>query len=117
MFFKPPMVKAQTMFMDPMSPFYLAMDAARIGLEAQTVIALRLAGMAGLWDTPASEMTRMMTEKPRAAAEAVEAATRAVLRGSTADEAMRAGLAEIGRHTSGNVQRLTKMGPARLASF
>lgn len=100
------------MFFDPLSPFSLTLQAARIGVEAHTVIALRLAGMAGLWGTPNSEVVRMIAEKPQATAEAVEAATRAVLRGEGADKALQAGMSEIGRYTSSNLARLSEMGPA-----
>ncbi|MDD8021617.1 MAG: hypothetical protein PHX82_00710 [Paracoccaceae bacterium] len=103
------------MFMNPLAPWLLSFEATRIGMEAQAVIALRVAGMAGLWDTSPEEMTRMVSEKPQAVVEAIQAATHAALSGHSADKVMQAGMREIGRHTSGNVKRLSEMGPTRHA--
>ncbi|WP_156894309.1 hypothetical protein [Rhodobacter xanthinilyticus] len=100
------------MLVDPLAPLSLTLEVARIGMEAQAVIAMRLAGMAGFWETPPSEFVRMVAEKPQAAVEAVEAATLAAIRGGSADEVMHAGLREIGRHTAGNFARLSQMGPS-----
>jgi hypothetical protein len=101
------------MFMNPLAPWLLSLEATRIGMEAQAVIALRVAGMAGLWDTSPEEMTRMVSEKPQAVAQAIQAAAHAVLSGHSADKVMHAGMREIGRHTANNVARLSKMGPAK----
>lgn len=100
------------MFFTLTAPLSLALEATRIGIEAQTVIALRLAGMAGLWDTPASEMTRMVVEKAEAALGALEASTRAALHGDSPEEVLQAGMTEIGRYTSDNLERLSRLGPA-----
>jgi len=96
---------------DPFLPLVLGFQVARIGVEAQSVIAMRLAGMAGLWDTPPGEMSRMVTEKAQAAFQASEAATRATLAGQGPVRAFQAGMQEIGRHTAANVQRLGRRGP------
>lgn len=96
---------------DPFLPLILGFQVARIGVEAQSVIAMRLAGMAGLWDTPPGEMSRMVTEKAQAAFQAGEAATRATLAGQGPVRAFQAGMEQIGRHTASNVQRLGRRGP------
>lgn len=97
---------------DPFLPLVLGFQVARIGLEAQSVIAMRVAGMAGLWNTPPGEMNRMVAEKAYAAIEATTAATQATLQGHGPIRAFQAGVAEIGRHTSANVKRLGHHGPA-----
>lgn len=99
------------MFDEAFLPLLLAAQATRIGMEAQTVIAMRLAGMAGLWDSPPDEMHRMVAEKAVAVVEAGNAATQATLSGMSPARAMQAGMSTIGRYTSGNVQRLGDRGP------
>ena len=104
--------KGLPMDYQPISPVSLALQATRIGFEAQSVIAMRLAGMAGLWATPPSEFTLMIAEKAQAVVEAAEAATVAALSGRGPDAMLEASMVEIGRHTSGNLERLSRMGPA-----
>ncbi|MBC7146965.1 MAG: hypothetical protein H5U24_16415 [Thioclava marina] len=98
--------------MDPLSLVRIGFEAARIGVEAQAVIAMRLAGMAGLWDVPMHETFQMLHEKPVAVAEATEAAAWAILKGHSADRAISASMSEIGRHTSANLARLSRRGPS-----
>lgn len=100
------------MIFDPMAPWRLTLQATQIGVEAQSVIAMRLAGMVGFWATPPEEMSRMVSEKAIAAIEVAQATTRAAIAGHSADRVVEAGLRQIGRHTARNVRRLTKMGPA-----
>lgn len=100
------------MFDEAFLPILLAAQATRIGLEAQTVIAMRLAGMAGLWDSPADEMHRMVAEKAVAVVEAGNAATQTALSGGSPARAIQAGMSAIGKHTSDNVERLGRRGPA-----
>ena len=96
---------------DPLAQWRLSFELAQIGLAAQTVVALRMAGMMGLWQTHPSEVSRMFAEKPRVAAQSIAAATRAAMSGKDADKVMRAGLTPIRRRTSSNARRLTKLGP------
>ncbi len=103
------------MFKNPFLPVALGVQAVRIGLEAQTVIALRLAGMAGLWSAPPGEARRMVAEKAQAVIEASEAATRAAIAGQGPVRAFQAGMDEIGRHTSANVERLVRHGAPKAA--
>ncbi|MCB1399587.1 MAG: antifreeze protein [Rhodobacteraceae bacterium] len=100
------------MSFDPFAQWRLSMELTRIGIASQTVIALRLAGMMGLWATQPSEVSRMIAEKPRVAAQSVAAATRAALAGEDAHKVMHAGLAPIRRRATANAARLTKLGPA-----
>ncbi len=102
------------MFFDPTASASLPLETAWLGWEAQAVIAMRVAGMAGFWHAAPDELTRMVTEKIDAGFEATEAAARTVFSGGTMDQAMRAMVKEYSRHTSDNVQRLSKLGPAQV---
>ncbi len=105
------------MVFDLMAPLRLTLQATQIGVEAQSVIAMRLAGMAGFWATPPEEMTRMVSEKAMAAVQVAEATTLAAIAGHSADRVMEAGMNEIGRYTASNVRRLSRMGPTMGPSF
>ncbi|WP_415182020.1 antifreeze protein [Phaeovulum sp.] len=96
---------------DPFAPFALCMDIAKIGMEAQSVVTYRLAGLMGLWDTPPSEVNRMFAEKQRAMVWSVGAAQRAVFAGKSPEAVMRAGLKPIGKRTAANARRLARLGP------
>lgn len=54
----------------------------------------------------------MIAEKPRAAQQAFQAATRAAIRGESPDKVLSAGMKPIGKRASHNVNRLKKRGPA-----
>lgn len=88
----------------------LGFDAARMMMEAQTVMGLRLMGMAGLMPAASGENLRMVTEKQAAFAEAGIEMTRAVMRGAGPASAMEAALRPIGRTTRANSRRLTRRG-------
>jgi hypothetical protein len=96
---------------DPFAPWRLSLDLVGIGLASQTVIALRTAGMMGLWEAYPSEGSRMVAEKPRAFAQSFTAVAHAALSGADAQQIMRAGLTPIRRRTASNLRRLTKLGP------
>ena len=98
--------------MDPFQAMRIGLDAARIGLEAQSVIAMRLAGLAGLWNVPSNESFRMVQEKPLAAIEAGQAAFDALLKGHSPDRVVSASMAQIGQRTQANMARLSKRGPS-----
>jgi hypothetical protein len=59
----------------------LGLTALQVGIEAQSVVALRLLRMAGGGAHAEAEASRMVTEKMLAAEEAQAAATAAMLRG------------------------------------
>lgn len=94
-----------------LAPFQVGMDFWRIALEAQTVIAFRMAGMMGLWATKPQEMTRMIEEKPTAVLDAWQAASAAFMAGAAPAGVMRAGMKPIGVKTAANARRLGKLGP------
>ena len=82
------------------------MTGAQLAAEAQTVIALRLAGGMGLWTLPEHEGQRMVMEKPMAFAEAGLGAWYALLRGHGWDVAGAAFARPLLREARRNRRRL-----------
>lgn len=87
-----------------------ALMMCQIMAEAQTVIALRLLGMAGAIPSAPDEPRRMVMEKIEAAQEAGLAVARAQARGAGLSAIVMAGLRPVRRRTNSNVKRLTKPG-------
>ncbi|MBN2739997.1 MAG: antifreeze protein [Rhodobacteraceae bacterium] len=98
--------------MDPLQAIRIGFDAAKIGFEAQSVIAMRLAGIAGFWNVPENENVRMVQEKPMAVLEAGQAAFDALMKGHSPDRVVSESMARIGNHTQANMARLSKCGPS-----
>ena len=82
-----------------------------LAAEAQTVIAMRTLGMAGLWNTGASENKLMVSEKKAAFAKSARASAAAMLRGARPDQVAMAGMKPLQSKTKSNVARLTMAGP------
>lgn len=99
------------MFPTPLQMMSLSIRYATMLAEAQTVIAMRLFGMAGLWRVTPSENTRMVSEKLSAAQDATVAAARAALQGKPPAVIADHALKPIRRRTSANAKRLAKRGP------
>ncbi|MGR3485777.1 MAG: antifreeze protein [Paracoccaceae bacterium] len=78
----------------------------RLGAEAQTVIGLRMLGMAGLWPVTASENARMISEKGPAFVAAWGKATQAALAGKRPDQIALAAARPLRRRTGANAKRL-----------
>lgn len=89
------------------NPVELWLQMTQIMIESQVVIAIRVAGMMGLWPQAPSETTRMVTEKQDAMQLSVRAALRAASRGATADAVLSEALRPIGRRTRSNAKRLS----------
>ena len=81
-------------------------DVLHMGIEAQFVIGMRLAGMLGLRPHAIDENLRMFSEKGDAAAESMRAALRAASRGARADQVLTAAMRPYGRRTHQNAVRL-----------
>jgi hypothetical protein len=81
---------------------------SRLMAETQTVMTLRLLGMAGVWPVAPGENNRMVSEKAPAFARAQLAMTRAAMRGARPDQIIAAGLKPLGRKTGSNSRRLLK---------
>lgn len=91
--------------------FNLGMAITRVAVESQMVIGMRLAGMAGLWNTRPDEVQRMYAEKPTAMLQSALAGARAMVSGDTPDAVVQAALKPISRRTRANARRLSKRGP------
>ena len=101
-----------------MSPFMTAKPATRLTVqstlmiaEAQRVIAMRMAGMAGAWNVTSSEDTRMVAEKSDAAMASGQAMLRAAMAGGSGGAVALAGLKPVRAKTRANAGRLAKRGP------
>ena len=94
-----------------MGPALLTVETARMMADSQAVIAMRTAGMMGLWATAPGETDRMVSEKTTAAIKSAMAAQAAILSGAAPHEVLRAGLAPIRRKAGKNARRLAARGP------
>ncbi|SMO99959.1 hypothetical protein SAMN06265221_1534 [Paracoccus laeviglucosivorans] len=98
----------------PFFPFQFVRVAVNTTImlsQAQTVIALRMMGMAGFWSVTPAENTRMVQEKLRAGLQAGMAVQHAMLTGKTPVEVAEAALRPVARVTASNSRRLMKRGP------
>ncbi|WP_375256968.1 antifreeze protein [Citreimonas sp.] len=97
---------------DVYAPYRLFNQNLRAGMmiwDVQTVMALRLMGLAGAWTMPPGEAVRMVTEKPPAFAKAWTAWQTAMLSGRGIEAAGNAFNAPLSRKARGNRRRLTRV--------
>jgi len=87
-----------------------AMDMGVILVEAQSVIQMRLMGMAGLWSVDSKENSRMVTEKLEAMVQATTDVGQVTMAGGSPDEIAAAAIAPMRNATRANSERLTKNG-------
>ncbi|EAQ05023.1 hypothetical protein OB2597_07055 [Pseudooceanicola batsensis HTCC2597] len=80
---------------------------ARLGYEAQTVVTLRLFGLAGAWALPPGEAQRMVAEKTPAWTDAWWQAATALSRGASSSAALAAALGPLHSGARANRRRLT----------
>ena len=97
--------------MTPRQLARLAMQSTLMMAEAQRVIVLRMAGMAGTWNVTQGEDARMVAEKSQAAVASGQAMLRAALAGGSAAAMAAAGLKPVRARTRANAGRLAKRGP------
>jgi hypothetical protein len=88
--------------------FALSLQAARLGWEAQSVIALRLMRLATGGVSGRSEARLMVTEKVLALAEAQSATATVAITGGNGQDAARKILRVYGKRVRGNKRRLSK---------
>jgi hypothetical protein len=96
-----------TPFASPLDVWMLGMRTAVMVAEAQTVIAYRVMGMAGVWPVAAGEDQRMVAEKWPAFLKSSSAATQAMMQGKRPVQVMAEALKPIGRKTRANSKRLS----------
>ncbi|MCF8512352.1 MAG: hypothetical protein K9G43_12960 [Rhodobacteraceae bacterium] len=102
-------MKGYPMF--PFNPFAYwsaSIAAGQIMAESQLVIALRVAGMAGILPMAEGETQRMLSEKLAAGKEAGQAALRAGWAGGSLPTIVMAAMKPVGRRTRANARRLSR---------
>ena len=82
-------------------------DLVELSFEANTVIGLRMMGLAGLWPVAPSEISRMITEKQFAFARSATAAGMSAISGNLPDQVLKAAIAPVRASTTANVKRLS----------
>lgn len=93
----------------PLQLWSLGLQTGAMMAEAQTVIALRLWGMVGLWPTRPLETTRMLTEKWPAFLQSAGAAGAAAMNGHGPHRIAEEALRPIRRRTRANSRRLSRL--------
>jgi hypothetical protein len=96
------------MIATPLQLWTLGVRTSVMLAEAQTVILLRVWGMAGLWPVGPSETTRMVAEKWPAFMNAYAAAGTAAMKGHGPHRIAGAALTPIARKTRANSRRLVR---------
>lgn len=95
----------------PLPSVALATAWTRLAVESQSVIAMRLMGMAGLWHVPAQENTRMVAEKVQAVTEAGWQAWRVAALGGAPIAVALAVARPVSRTAGANLRRLARGNP------
>jgi hypothetical protein len=83
-------------------------DAAQFGLEAQSVIAMRLMKIAAGGQDGAAEVTRMVLEKFDAAGASVTAGTLALVGGKSVEAAAQLAMNQVRYRVHANHRRLSR---------
>lgn len=95
----------------PAMQMRLTRQVARIAIDSQVVIGMRLAGLMGVIAQAPGEPFRMVAEKQAAAQESLFAMAEAGFRGDSPDRVVAAALRPYGRRTRANSRRLTTSPP------
>lgn len=90
------------------APALLWAQAARVAIESQLIIGIRVAGMMGVIPQSPGEPFRMVAEKQAAASESMFAMVQAFSKGASVERAMSAGLRPYSKRTRANSKRLTR---------
>jgi hypothetical protein len=86
-----------------------------LGFESHNVIALRVMGMAGVWDTPFDENWRMVTEKPHEFIKSGRDGMLAVIAGKHPTHVVDASITPLNHATKANRERLSQRGLRKIA--
>ncbi|ANT61432.1 MULTISPECIES: antifreeze protein [Roseobacteraceae] len=87
------------------------MRLGMLSAEAQSVIALRMLGFAGMWSVPSTEAYRMTAEKGPAFVQGWMRASQAMMMGAPAGTVITAFSAPLERKARSNRKRLSRRGP------
>ena len=85
-----------------------ALEAFAMLAEAQMVVGLRLAGLAGFWPMGRAESNRMVTEKLSAGMASAHAALQAGMAGDNLPEVAMAAMKPLRQKTKSNARRLRR---------
>jgi len=99
------------MFVTPKQVAELSVQTGIMMAEAQMVIAMRLWGMAGFWNTKPEENLRMVQEKAEAVMQSATRAGAAMMAGQGTAAVAMAALKPVRSRTRANLRRLRKSGP------
>ena len=94
--------------MTPAQMMAMNTKIAKLMIDTQAVMALRLMGMAGALPARSDENNRMVVEKGPAFAKAMTEVTAAAIAGKRPDQIMSAGIKPLQVKVSSNRKRLTK---------
>jgi hypothetical protein len=97
---------------NPLDYWRAALTTGQMLAEAQSVVAMRTMGMAGLWNVSPGENDRMIAEKMDAMRESGMAAAGAMMRGASPVSVAMAAMTPVKRRTGANARRLAKRGIA-----
>lgn len=87
----------------------------RLGVETNSVILLRMMGMAGIWNTPFDENWRMMAEKPKVFINSGRDGMVAAMEGKDPAKVMDASIKHLNDATNENRKRLVDRGLRKLS--
>ncbi len=82
-----------------------------LAIETQSVMTMRLLGMAGLWNVTKSENARMMDEKSPALMRSMTDAAAVAMTGARPDQIMATAIKPLRAKTRSNANRLSRRGP------
>ena len=94
--------------MTPLTLMTLNANLAKLMIDTQAVMTLRLLGMAGALPQTRGENARMVNEKGPAMAKDYKAATKAAFAGGTPDQIFSAAMVPVSKKVRANRKRLTK---------
>lgn len=97
------------MHVTPLQFWSLSLQTGAMLAEAQTVVALRLWGMVGLWPTRPVETSLMLAEKWPAFVQSAGAAGAAAMKGHGPHRIAEEALRPIRRKTRANSRRLSRL--------
>lgn len=82
----------------------------RLGVETNSVILLRMMGMAGIWNTPFDENWRMVAEKPKVFIKSGRDGMVAAMEGKDPAKVVNASIKHLNEATNENRKRLVDRG-------
>lgn len=95
-------------FLTPFDFMRPVIEASRIMADSQSVIGLRLAGMAGFWPMGQAETNRMVSEKVNASIDSAGAALKSGMAGDSLPDMAMAAMKPYRHKTKSNARRLQR---------